>query len=196
MSPWGDAGNRAGWTAVWCRLGHGALPAHLTQVRRLPNVGAPIPGAVLVMGAVDPTGGPWRQVLWLALLVAALVAVARYHPIRRVEVVGSSMVPALLPGDRLVVVRFPWRSPLRPRAGHVVALRDPRRSDRILIKRVRAVDPARGTIEVEGDAREFSTDSRSFGPVPGSAVVGRALYRYAPAGRNGAVPGSGEYHRA
>jgi len=147
------------------------------------------------MAAVDPTGGPWRQVLGLAVLVAGAVAAARYNPVRRVEVVGSSMVPALLPGDRLLVVRLPWRSPLGPRAGHVVALHDPRRSDRILIKRVRAVDATRGTLEVEGDAREFSTDSRSFGPVPRSAVVGRALYRYAPPGRNGPVPGSGEYHR-
>jgi nickel-type superoxide dismutase maturation protease len=148
------------------------------------------------MGTVDPAAGRWPQVLWLAVAVAAALAMARYHPIRRVEVVGSSMVPALLPGDRLVVMRFPWRSPLRPGPGQVVALRDPRRSDRILIKRVRSVDVHLGTLEVEGDSREFSTDSRSFGPVSRSAIVGRAVYRYAPAGRNGPVPGWGEYHRA
>ena len=79
--------------------------------------------------------------------------------------------------------------------GQVVALRDPRRSDRILIKRVRSVDLRRGTLDVEGDARQFSTDSRSFGPVARTAVVGRAIYRYAPSGRNGPLPGSGEYDR-
>ena len=31
-----------------------------------------------------------------------------------------------------------------------------------------------------GDAPEFSTDSRSFGPVPGSAIVGRAWLVYYP----------------
>ena len=72
----------------------------------------------------------------------------------------------------------------------------PRRADRILIKRVRAVDAREGTLEVEGDAREFSTDSRSFGPVSRTALVGRAVYRYAPGGRNGPLPGWGEYHRA
>jgi nickel-type superoxide dismutase maturation protease len=148
------------------------------------------------MGAVDPTSGRWGLLVWLAVGLAAVWATLRHRPIRRVEVVGSSMVPTLLPGDRLVVLRIPWRSPLRPRPGQVVALRDPRRSDRILIKRVRAVDHRRGTLEVEGDSREFSTDSRSFGPVDRTALVGRAVYRYAPVGRNGPLPGWGEYHRA
>jgi nickel-type superoxide dismutase maturation protease len=148
------------------------------------------------MGTVDPSLARGGQVVWLCVALAGALALLRYHPIRRVEVVGSSMVPALLPGDRLVVLRLPWRSPLRPGPGHVVALHDPRRPDRILIKRIRSVDHRLGTLEVEGDSRQFSTDSRSFGPVSRSAVVGRAVYRYAPAGRNGPLPGSGEYHRA
>ena len=32
-----------------------------------------------------------------------------------------------------------------------------------------------------------STDSRQFGPIPGSAVVGRPVFRYAPIGRFGLV---------
>ncbi len=144
---------------------------------------------------VDPAAGRWGQLLWLAVVLAGAVALVRYRPIRRVEVVGSSMLPALLPGDRLVVLRFPWRSPFRPGPGQVVALRDPRRADRILIKRIRSIDLRRGTLEVEGDSRRFSTDSRSFGPVACTAVVGRAVYRYGPPGRNGPLPGPGEYHR-
>ena len=145
---------------------------------------------------VDPTAGRWGQLLWLAVPAGRVVALVRYRPIRRVEVVGIlDGCRRCVPGDRLVVLRFPWRSPLRPGPGQVVALRDPRRSDRILIKRVRSVDLRRGTLEVEGDARQFSTDSRSFGPVARTAVVGRAVYRYAPSGRNGPLPGSGEYDR-
>ncbi len=147
------------------------------------------------MGAVDPGAGRWGPLLVL-LAALGLLATVRYRPFRRVEVVGSSMVPALLPGDRLVVLRLPWRSPLRPGPGQVVALRDPRRPERILIKRVRSVDRGLGTLEVEGDAREFSTDSRSFGPVSRSAVIGTAVYRYAPSTRNGPVPGPGEYDLA
>jgi hypothetical protein len=49
---------------------------------------------------------------------------------------------------------------------------------------------------VAGDAREHSTDSRAFGPVPRSSIVGRAVYRYAPVGRSGRGPWPEEYHRA
>jgi nickel-type superoxide dismutase maturation protease len=141
------------------------------------------------MGAGD------RRIRRLVVLAAGALGVAWYRPVRRVEVVGSSMAPALRPGDRLVVVRLPWPPPFGPVPGHVVAVRDPRRPDRILIKRVRSVDRRAGTLEVEGDDRPSSTDSRSFGPVSRSAIVGRAVYRYAPAGRSGAVPGSEEYDR-
>jgi nickel-type superoxide dismutase maturation protease len=178
------------------QTGYGALPAHLTQVLRVPNLGSRLRRHAGLMGTVDPNAGRWGPLLWLVVTVAGLLAAARYHPFRRVEVVGSSMVPALLPGDRLVVLRVPWRSPFRPGPGQVVALRDPRRPDRILIKRVRSVDSGLGTLEVEGDSRQFSTDSRLFGPVSRSAIIGRAVYRYAPSGRNGAVPGPGEYDQA
>ncbi|HEY5098188.1 MAG TPA: nickel-type superoxide dismutase maturation protease [Acidimicrobiales bacterium] len=149
-----------------------------------------MPRPALLMGGGD------RRTRRLVVLAAGVLGAAWYHPVRRVEVVGSSMAPALRPGDRLVVVRLPWRPPFGPIPGQVVAVRDPRSPDRILIKRVRSVDRRAGTLVVEGDDRQSSTDSRSFGPVSRSAVVGRAVYRYAPAGRNGAVPGSEEYDRA
>ena len=121
---------------------------------------------------------------------AALVAGA-WLSLRRVEVRGGSMSPALLPGDRLVVVARPWSPPRWPRPGEVVAVRDPREPSRVLIKRVIAVDRPRGTIEVAGDAPDTSTDSRQFGPVPRASVVGRAVYRYAPVGRSGPGPWPG-----
>ena len=88
------------------------------------------------------------------------------------------MRPALTPGDRLLVVR------LRPRAGDVVALRDPR-TGRTIVKRVASVDGA--SVVVLGDNAEASTDSRTFGPVELSAVLGRAVYRYAPTARAGRI---------
>jgi nickel-type superoxide dismutase maturation protease len=97
---------------------------------------------------------------------------------RRVVVEGSSMEPKLTSGDRLVVVRR-----YAPRVGDIVAVRDPRRPGRLLVKRVVSVH---GTaVVIKGDNARSSTDSRAFGPVDRRAVVGRAVYRYAPPGRAG-----------
>jgi nickel-type superoxide dismutase maturation protease len=103
---------------------------------------------------------------------------------RRVAVRGASMVPALWPDDRLVLIPA-WRL----RQGDVVAVADPRRTDRLLVKRVARVDRQAGLVTVLGDNPDASTDSRHFGPVPRRSVVGRAVYRYAPAGRAGRLVG-------
>jgi len=112
------------------------------------------------------------------------------------------MAPALLPGDCLVVIKpappglaaFFSRAPgLKP--GEVVAVRDPRHPGRVLVKRVSSVDRDGATLEVLGDAGQASTDSRTFGPVPMSSVLGRAVYRYAPPGRTGRGPWPAEYDR-
>lgn len=131
-----------------------------------------------------------------AAVLLSLILVVLRRSVHRVEVVGSSMAPTLQPGDRLVVVAAPWCPPPWPRPGRVVALTDPREPRRILVKRVAAIHTRDGTLEVEGDRPEASTDSRTFGPVPRSSIVGRVVYRYAPPGRRGALPRPGEYHRA
>ena len=105
------------------------------------------------------------------------------------------MEPALAAGDRLVVVRVPGVTQPWPAPGTVVAVRDPRERSRTLVKRVASVDRRTGTFEVRGDATEASTDSRNFGPLRRSDLVGRAVYRYAPTARSGPAPWSAEYHR-
>jgi nickel-type superoxide dismutase maturation protease len=119
----------------------------------------------------------------LLLSAAALTAVAT-RVLRRVEVAGDSMLPALAPGDRLVVLRHPrWRW----RVGQVAALRDPRHPEAagLLVKRVVAVTP--GGVEVRGENPAASTDSRTFGPVPPDLMVGPVLYRYWPRERAGRI---------
>jgi nickel-type superoxide dismutase maturation protease len=88
------------------------------------------------------------------------------------------MLPSLQPGDRLVVVPVPT-----PRPGMVVALPDPRDPSRTLVKRVAVVEG--DAVRVAGDNPAASTDSRSFGAVPTSSLLGRAVYRYAPLARVG-----------
>jgi nickel-type superoxide dismutase maturation protease len=104
----------------------------------------------------------------------------RWHPVTRVEVEGTSMAPALLPGDRLLVLR-----PGRVMVGDVVALSDPRMPARAMVKRVAALGP--DGVTVLGDNAAASTDSRSLGPVPPAAIKGRVVYRYLPENRRGPV---------
>ena len=93
------------------------------------------------------------------------------------------MVPALLPGDHVVMVRGlgPWRPRLR--VGDLVALVDPRHPGRMMVKRVAGVEA--GQVVVRGDNEAGSTDSRHFGPVSPGDIQGRVVYRYHPEDRRG-----------
>jgi len=114
-------------------------------------------------------------------------------PLRRLRVTGESMVPTLLPGDRVLVAGGlgPLRVPIRP--GDLVAVTDPRQPDRVVVKRVAAV--ASGRVEVRGDNEAASTDSRHFGPVDAATVVGRVIYRYHPEDRRGRLGPGGPGER-
>lgn len=109
---------------------------------------------------------------------SAVLVMAAWRLLRRVEVEGDSMWPTLLAGDRLLVVR---RGVARP--GALVVVADPRRPARLLVKRVATA--GRGSFTVVGDNPSRSTDSRVFGPV--RAVHGRPVYRYHPPHRVGRV---------
>lgn len=80
---------------------------------------------------------------------------------------------ATLPDGTEVLVDPRPRRPLT--AGDVVLARRPDRPGTTLVKRVTAV-AADGALTLEGDDPARSTDSRSFGPVPRSAVIGRVVW--------------------
>ena len=81
------------------------------------------------------------------------------------------MAPGLLAGDWVVI-----RRTRRVRPGQVVALCDPRDPQRVLVKRIQRATGSGWY--VLGDNPRRSTDSREFGPVPSSCVLGRVLFRY------------------
>jgi signal peptidase I len=97
-------------------------------------------------------------------------------PIARYIVDGPSMEPAYRPGDRLLVNRLAYlRHP--PRAGDAVVFRDPDDSRRLLLKRVAyAADDRR--FVVLGDNAAESRDSRHFGAIKRSLIVGKAWRKY------------------
>lgn len=119
-----------------------------------------------------------RALVWFFL--AVLVALVLRRRLDVVEVRGRSMAPALLPGDRLLVARLG-----SPRVGHVVLAADPRDRRRELVKRVSALDGSR--VILRGDNGSLSTDARTFGALPRSAVRWRVIGRYWPADRVGRV---------
>lgn len=89
----------------------------------------------------------------------------------RLEIEGVSMLPEFAPGDRVVV-----RRTRQVAVGDTIALRDPDHEERYLVKRVVGLE--HGAVRVEGDNEGASRDSRHFGPVPSSLVLGRVVTRY------------------
>lgn len=142
-----------------------------------------------------PSGAAGRRVAG-AVVFGLVAAALTTRCVRRVVVEGASMAPTLLDGDRLVVLARPWGPPARPAVGELVAVPDPRRPARVLVKRVASVDWTDRTLVVLGDAPDASTDSRHFGPVPLRSVIGRVVHRYGPPGRSGPVGRPTEYDRA
>lgn len=105
-----------------------------------------------------------------AAVSAAALRLAKQR-LLRLRIEGVSMVPVLAPGDRVLVLRTD-----RVTVGDIVAFADPDGTDTVLVKRVAGVD--RSSVRVEGDNSGTSRDSRHFGPVPRSAVIGRVLWCY------------------
>jgi enamine deaminase RidA (YjgF/YER057c/UK114 family) len=133
---------------------------------------------------------------------------------RRVLVEGDSMAPAVVDGDRLLISRLTYHF-AGPARGDIVLLRDPSRPGSECIKRILALpgetvrlDGLVATLEssrpacgdrpdaiwnlgvdqyfVVGDHLAVSHDSRAYGPVTGSAILGLVWYRYRSAyGRTG-----------
>lgn len=92
-------------------------------------------------------------------------------PLMRVAIAGRSMEPALRPGEWWLVRRW---GPVTP--GAIVLLEEPGRERLLVVKR--AVREVAGGWWVEGDNPDASTDSRSYGPVPASAIRGVLWLRY------------------
>ena len=116
----------------------------------------------------------------LALLPAALIVVTVH---------GNSMAPALLPGDRVLVLRR-WAARRFKRGDVVVARVALPLGGRLLIKRIGALGGDRAVsrdqeivlsereVFLVGDHREASFDSRQYGAFPIDVVIGRSIHHF------------------
>jgi nickel-type superoxide dismutase maturation protease len=108
------------------------------------------------------------------LLLAPYPQRERFIIVRAVEVRGESMLPALHPGDRLLV-----RAGARIRPGSVVVARHPR-EDVLIVKRAAHRDAAGWWLESDNQRAPGRQDSWDFGAVPDELIVGRVVLRYWP----------------
>ncbi len=144
-----------------------------------------------------------RLVLWLAaglggllgVVVVVVVVASLTGVLHLYRVPSSSMEPTLhcaRPGtgcegrfqDRVMVVEYLFGGPSK---GDIVAFHTPPLaavrcgSGGVFIKRVTRI--VRGRYFVEGDNRGSSCDSRSWGTVAPSAIIGKVWATYWPPGR-------------
>ena len=88
-------------------------------------------------------------------------------PFSRFTVHGTSMLPILKPGqDVLVLTWF-----VQPKKGDIVAIKV---NDKEMVKRVQKVLDRK--VFVQGDNQKESTDSRKFGPIDKSQIIGKVIW--------------------
>lgn len=132
-----------------------------------------------------------RRLLRLLSRVPGVYAVLAFALARRVSVRGWSMAPTLLPGERLLFDRLAYTRD-RPKIGDIVLVTHPLRPALRMVKRLTGVPGdsvdgerllGRGEYWVLGDNEDASTDSREFGAVRRSDLLGRAWVLYWPTDR-------------
>ena len=113
---------------------------------------------------------------------------------RRAVVRGPSMFPTLAAGEYVLFDRLAYRR-APPRRGEVVLASHPQRPGTRIIKRIAGAPGETVTVgertwtlgEGEwlllGDAPDFSTDGRDFGPVRRKSIQARAWFVYWPPGK-------------
>ena len=94
---------------------------------------------------------------------------------KRLRVTGYSMIPLLEPGEEILFDPKAYRNSL-PQTGDIVVAQHPYQEKQI-VKRVTLVLED-GSCFLEGDNSNASTDSRSYGFVPSSKIIGRVTCKF------------------
>ena len=86
------------------------------------------------------------------------------------------MLPGLAAGDEILVDKRAYRT-TTPQIGDLVVARRPDRPEVEMLKRVTAVTE-NGRFFLTGDNPDASTDSRHFGPVSASDILGKVTSKF------------------
>jgi len=93
-------------------------------------------------------------------------------PFYKYKVIGDSMSPTLLSRQTVLVNRLGYFFN-KPKIGDIVAVHDPR-DRKVLIKRIKKIEQS--GLFVEGDNKLHSTDSRDFGMIEQSDIIGKVNF--------------------
>jgi mitochondrial inner membrane protease subunit 2 len=153
----------------------------------------------------------WNSAKFLGVALSASLAILdNVGSVARVS--GASMMPTLQ-GDRLSRPDYIWLNAFAVRnfkvnRGDVVAFSSPSDPKRILIKRIAALEGdvvqsstyklshtriRQGCMWMEGDNKEMSMDSHTFGQVPQALILGKASYVVWPPNRWGKLKSLSEH---
>ena len=91
----------------------------------------------------------------------------------RFRVEGESMLPTYAEGDQVLVNPHAWKHN-SPEPKEIVLLEHPGEPGFYLIKRISHIDQ-QGRFFVVGDNPSQSTDSRDFGPVAATCLLGKVV---------------------
>ena len=96
---------------------------------------------------------------------------------RRIRIVGDSMLPLLHSGDELLLNPYAYSAKL-PHVGDIVVARHPFNNDvGKIVKRVGKVENGRFFLVGDNPSAISSSDSRSFGTLPITAIIGQVTSR-------------------
>ena len=94
-------------------------------------------------------------------------------PLIRFRVEDVSMAPTLKAGDYVIVSKlsYVFRKPSR---GDIIVFKHPSNNESFLIKRI--TEARDSEYFVQGDNKEFSTDSRHFGAINKNFIIGKVWF--------------------
>ena len=94
-----------------------------------------------------------------------------FSPFYKYKISGNSMKPVLKDGDYVLVNRLAYIFKT-PQVDDIIAALDPR-DKKTLIKRITKIQ--NGKYVIQGDNKNFSTDSRNFGMIEKKSIIGKVI---------------------